>query len=83
MIVKKTYTEIQNKKKYGIKTKPLLSSDEAIDKKTLYNEIFDLFELGMKDLNAYQLRLKLASFDTLYKDFNDVAISRMHKEYDW
>jgi len=83
MVVKKTYTETQNKKKFAIKTKPLLSSDDAIDKKALYNEIFDLFELGMKDLNAYQLRLKLASFDTLYKDFNDAAISKMHKQYDW
>jgi hypothetical protein len=79
----KTYNETQVKKKHAIKTSPLLSSDDAVDKKTLYNEIFDLFELGMKDLNAYQLRLKLAMFDSLYKDFTDTAITKMHKDYDW
>lgn len=79
---KPTYTETM-KKKHPLHTKPLVSSDEAVDKAALYNEIFDLFELSRTDLNKYQLRLKLANFDSLYKDFPDSAITDMHQYYDW
>lgn len=77
-----TYTEIKIRKR-PIHTNPLLSSNEAIDKSILYNEIFDLFELSKTDLNAYQLRLKLSNFDSLYKDFPDSAIIELHHQYDW
>ena len=70
-------------KKRAIRTTPLLTSDQAIDKKQLYNQLFDLFELAAQDLGKYQMRLKLANFDSLYKDFSDTAIANMHKEYDW
>jgi len=70
-------------KKKAVRTAPLLTSDQAIDKKKLYNELFDLFELASKDLNKYQLGLKLANFESLYKDFNDAAIEEMHRHYDW
>jgi len=70
-------------KKKAVRTSPLLTSNQAIDKKKLYNELFDLFELASKDLNKYQLGLKLANFESLYKDFSDTAIEEMHRHYDW
>jgi len=78
-----SYTEVVKKKKRPLRTTPLLTSDQAIDKEQLYNEMFDLYELGRTDLNKYQLRLKLANFDSLYKDFSDASIGDMHKTYDW
>lgn len=77
-----SYTETKSRK-HSLKTRPLLGSDDVVDKKSLYNEIFDLFELGKNDLNAYQLRLKLANFESLYGDFSDTAIETLHHQYDW
>lgn len=81
--IKPTYTAMVNKKRHTFRTKPLLTSNDAIDKKTLYNQMFDLYELGRSDMNAYQLRLKLFNFNSMYSDFNDAAIEQMHRHYDW
>jgi len=82
-MIAQNYKDISNRKKRPLKTKTLMTSDEAVDKKELYNEMFDLYELGREDMNAYQLRLKLFNFDSMYKDFSDASIIEMHKTYDW